>query len=211
GARGGGRAACGFWGGRPRPRRSLWLRLGGGVLLEPGERALPRHLRARLVKAAALVAVEAVAGVLVDVDVAVEALLLDDLDVAQRNALVLVAEMHLRRAARLLVREGDDPAAVVAHGGREPVEPAGGEERERAAHAEADDRHRAHALELADRRGGVTQHRVPVGVGDELARLLDLLGRIAGLEILDLAVEQSGRHRHIAFGSEAVADVANVM
>src|SRR5262249_60192502 len=134
---------CGFGGGAPLPRRSLWLRLGGGVLLEPGERALPRHLRARLVKAAALVAVEAVAGVLVDVDVAIGALLLDDLDVAQRNALVLVAEMHLRRAAWLLVREGDDAAAVVAHGGGEPVEPAGGEERGRAARAEADGRPRA--------------------------------------------------------------------
>src|SRR5262245_34718279 len=179
--------------------------------LEPRQGPLPRDLRARLVVAATLVAMEAVAGILVHVDVAVGALLLDGLHVAHRDALILVAEMELRRDPRLLVREGDDATAVIADRGVQAIETAGGQERDGTAHAEADDADRSDALERRDRRGGVAQHGVPVRVGDELARLLDLLGRIAGLEVAHLAVEQRRRHGDVAFGREAVAHAADVM
>src|SRR5216684_1416100 len=75
---------------------------------------LPRHVAAVLVEAAALVAMEAVAGVLVDEDFDVGPLLLDDLDVGHRDAGILLAEVKLGRALRLLVGKGDDAAAVIA-------------------------------------------------------------------------------------------------
>src|SRR5215218_9241173 len=67
--------------------------------LQPRQGPFPGHARAGLVVASALVAVKAVSRVLVDVDVAIRALLLDRLDVGERDALVLVAEMQLRRTA----------------------------------------------------------------------------------------------------------------
>src|ERR1700687_626286 len=73
------------------------------VLGGPDEGALERLLVGRLVVGAALVAREAVAGV-VDVDLHVGALRLDDLHVRQRNRMVLVAEMQQRRHLRLEVR-----------------------------------------------------------------------------------------------------------
>jgi hypothetical protein len=52
------------------------------VFLEEGLGAFPGERGARLVVARAFVAVEAVSGILVDVDLAVRPLLLDDLHVA---------------------------------------------------------------------------------------------------------------------------------
>ena len=54
-------------------------------------------------------------------------------------------------------------------------------------------------------------HRVPIGLGDEVARVLDLVRRVAAFEILLRAVEQRRRHRGIAFAREPVADRADVM
>src|SRR6185503_19755105 len=77
--------------------------------------ALPGEIAARLVEAAALVAMEAVATAWIDVDLAVAGtLLLDGLDVGHRDAGILLAEVQLHRALRLLVSEGDDAAAVIA-------------------------------------------------------------------------------------------------
>src|SRR5690348_7154820 len=59
------------------------------IFAEPGRRAVPRLLVRRLVVAAALVAAEAVAGALVDIDVAIRTLLLDQVDVGHRDRLVL--------------------------------------------------------------------------------------------------------------------------
>ena len=118
----------------------------------------------------------------------------------------------LHRALRLLVGEGGDAAAVIADRGAQAREPAvAREERDGAAHAEADDADRAGRLELFDRGVGVAHHRVPVGLGDEGARLLDLGRRVAGLEILLRAVEQRRRHRGIAIAGEVVADLADVL
>src|SRR5262249_24986371 len=179
--------------------------------LEPRQGPLPRDLRARLVIAATLVAMEAVAGILVHMNVAVGALLLDGLHVAHRDALILVAEMELRRDPRLLVREGDDAAAVIADRGAQAIEAAGGQERDGAAHAEAHDAHRSDVLERRDGSGGVAPHGVPVRICDELARLLDLLRGGGRPEVAHLAIEQRRRHGHVAFGREAVAHAANVM
>src|SRR4051812_41335317 len=95
---------------------------------------------------------EAVAALRIDVDLAVTAaLLLDDLDVGHRDALIFLAEVQLHRAFRLLVGEGDDAAAVIADRGAQSRKPGRGEKRDGAAHAEADDADRAGALELFDR------------------------------------------------------------
>ena len=56
----------------------------------------------------------------------------------------------------------------------------------------------------------VEQHFRPVDLGDVGARMRDLVGRIAGLEIAHEAVEQGGRHRDIAFRREPVADIADM-
>jgi hypothetical protein len=164
------------------------------------------------VEAAALVAVEAVLRVGIDVDLGIAAaLLLDDLDVGHRDRGVFFAEMHQGRDLRLLIGVLGDLAAVVADRRGEAIELAGGEECDGAAHAEAHDRHRPILLELVDRGLRVAQHRAPIGVGDELARIGDLVRGIAAFEILLLAVEQRGRERGVAFGREPVAHGADVM
>ena len=57
----------------------------------------------------------------------------------------------------------------------------------------------------------VAHHRIPVWIGDELARIGDVVGRIAALEVLGLPVEQRGRDRRIAFLRELVGDGADVL
>ena len=81
----------------------------------------------------------------------------------------------------------------------------------RAAHAEAHDRDRAFLLQLVDRGLHVAQHRAPVGIGDEFARIGDLVGRVAAFEIGLLAVEHRGRQRRIALAGQPVAHRADVM
>src|SRR5262249_39854243 len=156
--------------------------------------ARPGRLCARAVEAAALVAMEAVLRVGVNVDFAVAAaLLLDHLDVAHRDRGILVAEMHLRRDFRLLVGVLGDLSAVIADGSREAVELAGRQKGDRASHAEAHDGDRPFLLELVDRRLRVAQHCAPIGIGDEFARIGDLVRRIAGFEVLLLTIEQRRR------------------
>src|ERR1700730_452314 len=93
------------------------------MFLEEIRGALPGRLGARAVEAAALVAMEAVLRVGVDVDLAVAAaLLLDRLDVAHRDRGVLLAEMHLGGDRRLLGGVLGDPPAAIANGSRAAVE-----------------------------------------------------------------------------------------
>ena len=92
-----------------------------------------------------------------------------------------------------------------------PLSLAGGQERDGAAHAEADDGGGPAFLRLVDGGLHVAHHRAPIGIGDELAGVGDLVRRIAALEIRLLAVEQRRRHSHVTFGGKAVADRANVM
>ena len=66
-------------------------------------------------------------------------------------------------------------------------------------------------LELVDRGLRVVHHRAPVRIGDELARVGDLVRRIAAFEVLALTVEQCRRDRGIAFRGEPVADRADVV
>src|SRR5580704_18027702 len=71
------------------------------VLRQERHRALPGEVRGGFLIAAALVAMEAVLGVGIDVDLAIAAaLLLDQIDVAHRDRSVLLAEMHLHRHFR---------------------------------------------------------------------------------------------------------------
>src|SRR5215207_7340736 len=98
--------------------------------------ALPGNVAAILVEAAALVAMEAMAGVLVHVDIDVRTLLLDRLDIGHRDAGILLAEMQLHRALRLLVGEGDDAAAVITDRRAQARQPRRAEEGDSAAHAE---------------------------------------------------------------------------
>src|SRR5688572_12016338 len=92
------------------------------VLLEEGEGAVAGDLRAVVVEAAALVAVEAVAGA-VDVDLDRAAFLCgaDLVDLGQRDGVVLVAEMHDHRTARLFLRDRADAAAIIGRRGGEAV------------------------------------------------------------------------------------------
>ena len=66
-------------------------------------------------------------------------------------------------------------------------------------------------LSFVDCRLSVAHHRTPIGIGDELARIGDLVRRVAALEVLRLPVEQRRRNRGIAFAGQPVADRANVM
>src|SRR5713101_9876196 len=108
------------------------------VLGQPGERAPKRLLVGGFVVAAALVAGEAVAGV-VDMNFHIRTLLLDDLDVAHRDRMILVAEMQERRNLRPPVGILRDGAAVVTDRAGQTVEIAGRQEHDAAAHAVAHD------------------------------------------------------------------------
>jgi len=57
----------------------------------------------------------------------------------------------------------------------------------------------------------IAQHRAPVGVGDELARLGNLVGTVPALKILHLPIEQCGRYSGIAFAGQPITDCANMM
>src|SRR4051794_20602973 len=83
------------------------------------EAARPGEVGAGLVVAGALVAVKAVLRAGIDVDLDIGPLALDDLDVGQRNAGVLFAEMQLRPHLRLVIGEADDGAAIIADRGGE--------------------------------------------------------------------------------------------
>src|SRR5208337_3929426 len=113
--------------------------------------ALPGELGAGFMEAAALVAMEAVRGARIDIDLAIPAaLLLDCLDVAHGDRRILIAEMHEDGHLRLLVGVLCDLAAVIAYGSGQAIEPAGGKERNGTTHAETHDRYRAAALEFVD-------------------------------------------------------------
>ena len=74
--------------------------------------ALPRQVMTLLVEAAALVAMEAVAAFLVDVDLAIPAaLLLDWPDFGPRDAGILLTTLPLHRALRLPGGRGNCHAA----------------------------------------------------------------------------------------------------
>src|SRR5580700_6646692 len=93
------------------------------VLRQERHRALPGEVGGGFLIAAALVAVEAVLGVGIDVDLAIAAALaFDYFDVAHRDRSVLLAEMHLHGDFRLLIGVLGDLAAVIANGGGEAVE-----------------------------------------------------------------------------------------
>src|SRR6187431_2905268 len=79
--------------------------------------ARPGDIGAGLVVARPLVAMKAVLRAGIDVDLDLGPLGLDGLDVGQRNARILFAEMQLRRYKRFVVGEADDGAAVIAHRG----------------------------------------------------------------------------------------------
>src|SRR5262249_57243883 len=57
----------------------------------------------------------------------------------------------------------------------------------------------------------VAQHGAPIRVGDEFARIRDLVGGITGLEVLLLTIEQGRRQRSITFACKPVANRPDVM
>src|SRR5437764_11987706 len=83
------------------------------MLFEERDRALARDSRAFGVVAAALVAIEAVAG---RVNVNLDAARMGGaqlLDIGQRDRVIRLAEMRQHRAFRLLLRDRSDAAAVI--------------------------------------------------------------------------------------------------
>src|SRR5258705_8748032 len=78
------------------------------------EAARPGDVGAGLVVARPLIAVEAVLRARIDEDLDVRSLAPDGLDIGQRNARVLFAEMQLCRYFRLVVGKTNDGAAVIA-------------------------------------------------------------------------------------------------
>src|SRR3981189_2410986 len=92
------------------PRMTSLLQMPG----KEREAARPGDLCACLVVTRPLIAVEAVLRAGIDVDLDLGPLGPDGLDVAERNARVLCAEMQLRRPLRFVVGEADDGAAVIA-------------------------------------------------------------------------------------------------
>ncbi len=87
----------------------------------------------------------------------------------------------------------------------------GSEERDRAAHAEAGDADFADALDGIDRSLGVAQHRLQIGLADHLARLGDIIGRVARLEVLLHAIEHGRCDRDVAGLSKPIGHRADMV
>src|ERR1700738_1539167 len=81
---------------------------------EERKAALPRDVRVNLVIARALVAAEAVLRARVNENLDVGAVGANSLDVGERNADILLAEMQLRRHFRLVIGKTNDGAAIIA-------------------------------------------------------------------------------------------------
>src|SRR5438105_3152935 len=108
------------------------------MLPQEFHRTRPRRLGCLFVIARALIAMKSMAGIGIRVDFGLRSFFPDGLDVAHRNALVLLAEMHLDRHFRLLVSEFRDLAPVIGNRHRETIKTRRGEESDGPAHAEAD-------------------------------------------------------------------------
>src|SRR5262249_34417828 len=130
-------------------RRGLLLPLLLQMLAQEVHGPLPSGLRAVRMKASTLVAMEAVLGLGIDEDFRIAAaFLLDGLDVGHGDRRFFPAKMHKGRLFRPLVGFFCVLPAVIADGGREAVELAGGEKGDGAAHAEAHDGDWAVLLEV---------------------------------------------------------------
>ncbi len=119
--------------------------------------------------------------------------------------------MQESRNLRLAVGILRDGAAIVADRAGQPIEIAGGQERDAAAHAIAHDSDLAGTLDGIDCCRRIAHHGGPVDLGYEAARVLDFGRRIAAFEIRRHAVKYRRRHRGIAECRKAVADIADVM
>src|SRR5215207_1021071 len=181
------------------------------VLAEELQRARHGLFGGRGVVAAALVAMEAVIGrVVEDLHVGME--LAELVHVRHRDVHVLVAEMQLGRHLGLLVLEAVDAATVVT---RDSVglEPGRGQPGDGATPAVAGDRDLLGAapLQLLDRGLDVLDRLVEAELGHVLAALGNGVGRVAELDAgLDM-VEEPRRQREIAVGRELVGHRPDVV
>src|ERR1700738_702640 len=106
---------------------------------EERKAALPRDVRVNLVIARALVAAEAVLRARINENLDIGSLGANSLDVGERNADILLAEMQLRRHFRLVIGKTNDRAAIIADRGSETRQFGRGHIGHAAAEAEADD------------------------------------------------------------------------
>src|SRR5215204_2357735 len=173
---------------------------------EESHRALARDAGAVGVVARALVAIEALAG---GVDVDLDALRVRRphlLDVGQRNGVVLLAEMHQHRAARRLLRNRADAAAVIRHGGGEPGKARRRNPGEKSAPAIADHRGLAGLLDEVPRRRDVGERVLGRGLPLERDAFLDLVLAVAERDPGPDAVEQRRGDGQVAVCRETVGD-----
>src|SRR4051794_30516597 len=89
------------------------------MLGEEGKGARPGDIGAGLVVTGAFIAVETMLRAWIDVNFHLGPLRSDDIDIAERNTSVVLAEMKLSRHFRLVLREAHDGAAVIADRGRQ--------------------------------------------------------------------------------------------
>src|SRR6202035_3467819 len=150
------------------PSRNDLLELLLQMLRQEAEATRPGDIRARLVVACPFVAVKAVLRARIDVYLDIGPLGADGLDIAQRDACILLAEMQLGRRLRLVVGEANDRAPVIADRCRKTGQLGGGGISDAAAKTKPDDPDRTEILDGIDRGLAIAQHCRPIGVGDEL-------------------------------------------
>ena len=147
-------------------------------------------------------------------DFAFRPLLPNRLHVAHRDAGVFLAEVHLHRAARLVVGEADDLPAVIANRRGEAAEPRRRDEGDGAAHAETDHRDRPALFFQCVDGGRCIEHQLrPIETRNKLARLGDLGLRVTAFEIGSHSVEHLRRHgseagirKPVAYGADVMID-----
>ncbi len=161
-------------------------------------------------KARPLVAMEPVAGPCINENLAVGPLGAHRIHVAHGDSAVFGPVVQLRGAARHLIGEVGDAPAIKAHRGGKTGQTGGRQKRHAATQTKPDDAHLSDIRHGLARRLGIAQIAIPVGIGDEAPRLLDLRRRITGLEIALDAIEQGRRDGRIAGLGQPVADGTDV-
>src|SRR4051794_12093289 len=128
----------------------------------PGEecqRALAGQIGAWLVITGALVTAKAVLRAGINMDLNLRPLRLDGFNIGQGNACILLAEMKERRHRRLVAREANNSAAIIANSCRQSRQLRCCRVCDAAAKAEADNANATEVLDGIDRSLGIAQHR----------------------------------------------------
>src|SRR5438552_4431922 len=179
------------------------------VLAQERERALPCEPGRLGVVALALIAVEAVLGV-VEEELRFRMRCGEMPRARHRDRGIALAEMRHERALGLLAPSLEDSAAVVRDRAGESGQPGSAHPGDESTPAVYDNADATGGSDGVGRRRDIGQRHLGGGSGLELATARDILRRVTDIEVALIAIEQRRRDGHVTIGREAAADAADV-